>query len=188
VRPVLIKESHISATSGITAVLARVAALAPTVHFIEIEVETLAQLSQALGAGTRMVLLDDIDLPTLREAVQLNVGRAILEVSGWRHPDPGARHCRHRCEPDLGRVPDQGRAGDRFLPAFSGPLMTSVLKAVLAVDYERPHPEVATDCVCSTRHAWAWVQVEPGLKDKIRRLFKDKNAVMVSHYCMTPDL
>jgi quinolinate synthase len=32
------------------------------------------------------------------------------------------------------------------------------------------------------------VQVEPGLKDKIRRLFKDKNAVMVSHYYMTPDL
>ena len=51
-------------------------------QFDEIEVETLAQLNEALSAGARMVLLDNMGLATLREAVQLNAGRAILEVSG----------------------------------------------------------------------------------------------------------
>ena len=54
----------------------------PRLIFVEIEVETLAQLAEALDAGARMVLLDNMDLPTLREAVQLNDGRAILEISG----------------------------------------------------------------------------------------------------------
>lgn len=79
---VLIKENHIAAAGGVTAVLQRAAAVAPTAKFVEIEVETLAQLQEALQAGASMVLLDNMDLPTLREAVRLNVGRAILEVSG----------------------------------------------------------------------------------------------------------
>jgi nicotinate-nucleotide pyrophosphorylase (carboxylating) len=79
---VLIKENHIAAAGGVSAVLARAAAVAPMAKFIEIEVETLAQLSEALIAGARMVLLDNMDLATLREAVSLNAGRAILEVSG----------------------------------------------------------------------------------------------------------
>jgi len=79
---VLIKENHIAAAGGVTAVLQRVAAVAPTAEFVEIEVETLAQLREALLAGATMVLLDNMDLPTLREAVRLNAGRAILEVSG----------------------------------------------------------------------------------------------------------
>lgn len=79
---VLIKENHIAAAGGVTAVLQRAAAVAPTAEFVEIEVETLAQLREALQAGATMVLLDNMDLPTLREAVRLNAGRAILEVSG----------------------------------------------------------------------------------------------------------
>jgi len=79
---VLIKENHIAAAGGVTAVLQRAAAVAPTAEFVEIEVETLAQLQEALQAGATMVLLDNMDLPTLREAVRLNAGRAILEVSG----------------------------------------------------------------------------------------------------------
>lgn len=79
---VLIKENHIAAAGGVTAVLQRTAAVAPTAKFVEIEVETLAQLQEALHAGAVMVLLDNMDLPTLREAVHLNAGRAILEVSG----------------------------------------------------------------------------------------------------------
>jgi len=57
---------------------------------------------------------------------------------------------------------------------------------VIDVEYEQP--------ACATRHAWARVPVEPGpaeraaLKDKIRRLLKEKNAVMVSHYYVHPDL
>ncbi|WP_296693630.1 carboxylating nicotinate-nucleotide diphosphorylase [Rhodoferax sp.] len=79
---VLIKENHIAAAGGVTAVLQRAAAIAPTAKFVEIEVETIAQLAEALGAGATMVLLDNMDLAQLREAVKLNAGRAILEVSG----------------------------------------------------------------------------------------------------------
>ena len=67
--------------------------------------------------------------------------------------------------------------------------------ATIAVDYEQPETDPAgTSGVCSTRHAWARVPVEPSptervaLKDKIRRLLKEKNAVMVSHYYVHPDL
>ena len=79
---VLIKENHIAAAGGVRAVLQSAAVVAPTAKFVEIEVETLAQLSEALDAGARMVLLDNMSLAQLREAVQLNAGRAILEVSG----------------------------------------------------------------------------------------------------------
>ena len=79
---VLIKENHIAAAGGVSAVLQRAAAVAPTAKFVEIEVETLAQLQEALLADAAMVLLDNMDLPTLREAVRINAGRAILEVSG----------------------------------------------------------------------------------------------------------
>ena len=56
--------------------------VAASATFIEIEVETLAQLEEALDAGAKMVLLDNMDLPTLREAVRINADRAILEISG----------------------------------------------------------------------------------------------------------
>ncbi len=78
---VLIKENHIAAAGGVGAALeaARGAAQA---KFIEIEVERLGQLEEALAAGATMVLLDNMDIPSLREAVRINAGRAILEISG----------------------------------------------------------------------------------------------------------
>jgi len=79
---VLIKENHIAAAGGVTAVLRAAEAVAARAQFIEIEVETLAQLAEALNAGAKMVLLDNMDLPTLRQAVEINAGRAILEISG----------------------------------------------------------------------------------------------------------
>jgi nicotinate-nucleotide pyrophosphorylase (carboxylating) len=80
---VLIKENHIAAAGGVTAVLqGRPQRVAAQASFVEIEVETLAQLQEALEAGARMVLLDNMDLPTLREAARINAGRAILEISG----------------------------------------------------------------------------------------------------------
>lgn len=79
---VLIKENHIAAAGGVAAVLQRVRDTAPAARFVEIEVETLAQLDEALACGATMVLLDNMDLPTLREAVRRNAGRAILEISG----------------------------------------------------------------------------------------------------------
>jgi quinolinate synthase len=65
--------------------------------------------------------------------------------------------------------------------------------AVIDVEYEQPD-NPAEGAVCSTHHAWARVPAEPSqaervaLKDKIRRLLKEKNAVMVSHYYVHPDL
>jgi nicotinate-nucleotide pyrophosphorylase (carboxylating) len=79
---VLIKENHIAAAGGVTAVLQRAAELVQEATFVEIEVETLAQLEEALGAGAKMVLLDNMGLDQLRQAVAMNGGRAILEVSG----------------------------------------------------------------------------------------------------------
>jgi nicotinate-nucleotide pyrophosphorylase (carboxylating) len=79
---VLIKENHIAAAGGVTQVLAAAARVAAQAAFVEIEVETLAQLEEALAAGARMVLLDNMDLATLREAVRINDARAILEISG----------------------------------------------------------------------------------------------------------
>ncbi len=80
---VLIKENHIAAAGGVTAVLrAAQQQVGARAAFIEIEVETLSQLTEALDAGATMVLLDNMPLPLLREAVRTNAGRAILEISG----------------------------------------------------------------------------------------------------------
>jgi nicotinate-nucleotide pyrophosphorylase (carboxylating) len=80
---VLIKENHIAAAGGVTQVLAATDKLpAGRASFVEIEVETLAQLEEALDAGATMVLLDNMDIETLRQAVRINNGRAVLEISG----------------------------------------------------------------------------------------------------------
>jgi nicotinate-nucleotide pyrophosphorylase (carboxylating) len=79
---VLIKENHIAAAGGVTAVLRAAEKVAARAQFIEIEVETLAQLTEALEAGAKMVLLDNMSVATLHEAVRINAGRAILEISG----------------------------------------------------------------------------------------------------------
>ena len=79
---VLIKENHIAAAGGVAQVLQRVREKAPDARFVEIEVETLAQLDEALACGATMVLLDNMDIPTLNAAVRRNAGRAVLEISG----------------------------------------------------------------------------------------------------------
>ena len=84
---VLIKENHIAAAGGVTAALQRAQAVAAQAQFVEIEVETLAQLDEALTAGARMVLLDNMTFDQMRQAVALNAGRAILEVSGGVNMD-----------------------------------------------------------------------------------------------------
>jgi nicotinate-nucleotide pyrophosphorylase (carboxylating) len=78
---ILIKENHIAAAGGVSAALRQAQALDSGVD-IQIEVESLEQLSEALAAGARSVLLDNFDLPLMREAVALTGGRALLEVSG----------------------------------------------------------------------------------------------------------
>lgn len=83
---ILIKENHIAAAGGVSAALQAAARVGRQAKFVEIEVETLAQLDEALAQGARMILLDNMDLPTLREAVRRNEAagktRAVLEISG----------------------------------------------------------------------------------------------------------
>lgn len=83
---ILIKENHILAAGGIATALSaaqRVAASAPgNCQFIEVEVETIAELQQALDAGAKMILLDNMSLEQMRAAVRVNAGRAVLEASG----------------------------------------------------------------------------------------------------------
>ena len=78
---ILIKENHIAAAGGVTAALAAAAALGSGKP-VQIEVETLAQLADALAAGATSVLLDNFTLASMGEAVTLNAGRALLEASG----------------------------------------------------------------------------------------------------------
>lgn len=83
---ILIKENHIHAAGSIAAALdaARQVAgsAAGACQFVEVEVETLAELQEALSAGARMILLDNLGLDQLREAVAITAGRAVLEASG----------------------------------------------------------------------------------------------------------
>jgi len=78
---ILIKENHIAAAGGITPVLQRAHALNAGVD-IQIEVETLDQLREALSAGAASVLLDNFSAAQMREAVAVTAGRALLEASG----------------------------------------------------------------------------------------------------------
>lgn len=79
---ILIKENHIIAAGGVTAAFRQAQRLAPPDVFIQIEVETLEQLAEALDAGATMILLDNMDLHQMRQAVGLTAGRAQLEASG----------------------------------------------------------------------------------------------------------
>jgi len=80
---ILIKDNHIAVAGGIAAVLKRARAVAGHLVKIEIEVDTLEQLREVLDTGLAdVVLLDNMDLPTLTTAVGLVAGRLVTEASG----------------------------------------------------------------------------------------------------------
>jgi nicotinate-nucleotide pyrophosphorylase (carboxylating) len=83
---ILVKENHIHAAGGIAPAMAAAkhvaAGAAERCKFVQIEVENLDELDQALAAGARMILLDNFDNALLRQAVTINAGRAVLEASG----------------------------------------------------------------------------------------------------------
>jgi nicotinate-nucleotide pyrophosphorylase (carboxylating) len=78
---ILIKENHIAAAGGITAALKAADALDAGVS-IQVEVESIAELEEALAAGAKSILLDNFGLDMMVEAVRVNAGRALLEASG----------------------------------------------------------------------------------------------------------
>lgn len=79
---ILIKDNHIAVAGSVTAAYKAAEAFAGHLVSIEIEVQTLAELEEALAAGARIVLLDNMDNDLLRQAVAINAGRAKLEASG----------------------------------------------------------------------------------------------------------
>jgi len=79
---ILLKENHIHAAGSLTAALQAAGTLAPEGVSVEIEVESLEQLKEAIQAGAMRVLLDNFSLAQLRDAVSLNNGAVRLEASG----------------------------------------------------------------------------------------------------------
>ncbi|MCG6924816.1 MAG: carboxylating nicotinate-nucleotide diphosphorylase [Acidobacteria bacterium] len=84
---VLIKDNHVAVAGGITAAVERARASVSHLVKIELEVDTLAQLDEALSLGVDVILLDNMDLETLREAARRARGRALTEASGGIRPE-----------------------------------------------------------------------------------------------------
>ncbi len=79
---VLIKDNHISACGSIRTAVERIRSAIPHTLRIEVEVETLAQLEEALSCRVEIIMLDNMDLGLMRQAVARAKGKAILEASG----------------------------------------------------------------------------------------------------------
>ncbi|MCB2097175.1 MAG: nicotinate-nucleotide diphosphorylase (carboxylating), partial [Parvularculaceae bacterium] len=79
---VMIKDNHIVAAGGVAEAMKAAKEAVGHMAAIEIEVETLDEMEEALEHGARIILLDNMSLDDLRLAVTLNKGRAILEASG----------------------------------------------------------------------------------------------------------
>ena len=87
---ILIKDNHVAIAGGIAPAIERARASAGHLIRIELEVDSLAQLAEALALGVDIVLLDNMDLATLRDAVLMCRGRAVTEASGRVTPDTAA--------------------------------------------------------------------------------------------------
>lgn len=79
---VLLKDNHIGAAGGVKEAVALAKAYAPFVRKIEVEVETLAMVQEAVDAGADIIMLDNMDHDQMAEAIRLIDGRAEVEVSG----------------------------------------------------------------------------------------------------------
>jgi len=116
----MIKDNHVAAAGSVRAAVDLVRAGAAHVHALEVEVDTLDQLDEALAAGAGIVLLDNMDTAAVREAVARVAGRALVEVSG------GVR---------LERVRELAEAGVDVISA--GALTTRAPWVDLGLDMER---------------------------------------------------
>jgi nicotinate-nucleotide pyrophosphorylase (carboxylating) len=79
---VLIKDNHIAACGSITSAVEKIRAAVPHTLRIEVEVESLEQLEEALSCGVEIIMLDNMEPGIMREAVNKTKGKAILEASG----------------------------------------------------------------------------------------------------------
>ncbi|MDR1589453.1 MAG: carboxylating nicotinate-nucleotide diphosphorylase [Oscillospiraceae bacterium] len=79
---ILIKDNHIAAAGGVAEAVARAKKNAPHTLRIEVETESLEQIAQALEAGADIIMLDNMPVPQMAEAVRMIGGRALTEASG----------------------------------------------------------------------------------------------------------
>lgn len=79
---VMLKDNHIDAAGGITEAVAAARAHAPFVRKVEVEVETLDMVREAVEAGADIIMLDNMDHATMEQAIRIIAGRAEVEVSG----------------------------------------------------------------------------------------------------------
>jgi nicotinate-nucleotide pyrophosphorylase (carboxylating) len=84
---VLVKDNHVALAGGVAEAVRRVRVSVGHLVKVEVEVDTLQQLDEALASGVDAVLLDNMDLAALREAVRRARGRALTEASGGIRPD-----------------------------------------------------------------------------------------------------
>jgi nicotinate-nucleotide pyrophosphorylase (carboxylating) len=117
---VLIKDNHIEAAGGITSAISRAKVRAPHTCRIEVEVETLDGVDEALAAGADIVMLDNFKPHELKDALDRCRGRALVEVSG---------------KVTLARVHELGSLGVDIIS--SGALTHSVPSADIALDIDR---------------------------------------------------
>ena len=87
---VLIKDNHVAVAGGVAEAVRRAKGAVGHLVKVEVEVTSLDQVQEALGAGAEVVLLDNMSLEQMREAVALVAGRAVVEASGGITPDNAA--------------------------------------------------------------------------------------------------
>jgi nicotinate-nucleotide pyrophosphorylase (carboxylating) len=87
---VLIKDNHVAVAGGVGPAVRRAKAAVGHMVKVEVEVTSLAQVPEALGAGAEAILLDNMSPDQMREAVALVAGRAVTEASGGITPDNAA--------------------------------------------------------------------------------------------------
>ncbi len=84
---VMIKENHIAVSGSIANAVAKARSYLGHMHKVEVEVENLRQVEEALAAAADVILLDNMDLETMAQAVRMIDGRAYVEASGGIKPD-----------------------------------------------------------------------------------------------------
>ncbi len=84
---ILVKENHLAACGGVIQAVEAIRRAAPHTLRVEIEASTLEEVDQAVGAGVDTILLDNMSVETIREAVKRVSGAARIEVSGGVNPE-----------------------------------------------------------------------------------------------------
>lgn len=79
---ILLKDNHIAVAGGVQEAVAKAKAYAPFVRKVEVEVETLSMVKEAIDAGADIIMLDNMSCEEIKEAVEIVNGNAIIEVSG----------------------------------------------------------------------------------------------------------